>query len=226
MPTYAFYIVLLLTFAYFVGYTAKLIRDIMKLDHQLDEILDDSDNTMGKCEPILKESSKLYSLDKKLSEVSNRAEQAVDKQVQSEKLKVELVTNVSHDLKTPLTSIISYIDLLSKSDLPDEAQDYVKVLSRKANKLRDIVSDVFSLAKAASGVEISMQRLDLAILVRQVIADNEDKVLQSEKRAAYRYCPKSRSYHGRRCKTLPCDTKSARQRAEIFDGLHANLHYS
>lgn len=84
-------------------------------------------------------------------------------------------------LKTPLTSIISYIDLLSKTDLPDEAQDYVKVLSRKANKLRDIVSDVFSLAKAASGVEISMQRLDLAILVRQVIADNEDKVLQSEK---------------------------------------------
>lgn len=181
LPIYAFYILLLLTFAYFVGYTAKLIRDIMKLNHQLDEILDDSDNTMGKCEPILKESSKLYSLDKKLSEVSNRAEQAVDKQVQSEKLKVELVTNVSHDLKTPLTSIISYIDLLSKTDLPDEAQDYVKVLSHKANKLRDIVSDVFSLAKAASGVEISMQRLDLAILVRQVIADNEDKVLQSEK---------------------------------------------
>lgn len=87
--------------------------------------------------------------------------ESVEQQIQSERLKIELVTNVSHDLKTPLTSIISYIDLLKKMDLNDEASSYVKILDKKAQKLKGIVSDVFSIAKATSGVDVNLTKLDL-----------------------------------------------------------------
>jgi signal transduction histidine kinase len=71
--------------------------------------------------------------------------------------------------------------LLEKTDLPDEAADYVKILGRKSEKLREIVYDVFSLAKATSGVEIEREDIDFAILLRQVLADNYDKTENSDK---------------------------------------------
>lgn len=94
-------------------------------------------------------------------------------------MKIELVTNVSHDLKTPLTSIISYIDLLKSEDLPPEAMDYVKILEQKSEKLKNIVADVFSLAKATSGVDIDMEKLDAVILLNQALADAQDKIEKS-----------------------------------------------
>ena len=68
-------------------------------------------------------------------------------------MKVELITNVSHDLKTPLTSVIGYLDLLEKQDLPAEAADYVKILRRKSERLSHTVNDLFTLSKATSGEE-------------------------------------------------------------------------
>jgi signal transduction histidine kinase len=152
----------------------RMIADISKLEKQIDGIsgsLENGDSTPK----TLKRGSVFYSMSRSVSELSEGFRQAVEKQVQSEKMKVELVTNVSHDLKTPLTSIISYIDLLEKTDLPDDAADYVKILSRKSEKLSEIVCDVFSLAKATSGVDVKQEELDLAILLRQVLADNCDK---------------------------------------------------
>ena len=106
---------------------------------------------------------------------------AVEKEVKSERTKTELITNVSHDLKTPLTSIISYIDLLKKMDLDDEASSYVKILDKKAQKLKGIVSDVFSIAKATSGVDVNLTKLDFVMLLNQCIADAEDKIADSGK---------------------------------------------
>ena len=94
-------------------------------------------------------------------------------------MQIELITNVSHDLKTPLTSIISYVDLLSKEELPPVASDYVKILIDKSDRLKDIVSDVFDLAKATSGEEIQLENLDGMILVKQVLSDMDDAIKDS-----------------------------------------------
>lgn len=115
----------------------------------------------------------------KLSNLSEGFEKSVAKQIEAEKLQVELITNVSHDLKTPLTSVISYVDLLSKEDLPPVAADYVKILVDKSDRLKDIVADVFDLAKAASGEEIQLENIDGMILVNQVISDMDDVIAES-----------------------------------------------
>ena len=122
----------------------------------------------------MRKTSPFYTRFKGLDNLDEKIKKQADEMVKSEKTKVELVTNVSHDLKTPLTSIISYIYLLSKEDMSDEAKDYVKVLQTKSEKLKTIVNDVFSLAKAASGAEIKNERLDLAMLVNQTVASNSD----------------------------------------------------
>ena len=93
----------------------------------------------------------------------------------------QFVADASHELKTPLTSIISYIDLLKKMDLDDEASSYVKILDKKAQKLKGIVSDVFSIAKATSGVDVNLTKLDFVMLLNQCIADAEDKIADSGK---------------------------------------------
>ena len=96
-------------------------------------------------------------------------------------MKTELITNVSHDLKTPLTSIISYVDLLERrNDLPPEAVDYVKIISKKAVRLKNMVYDVFELAKTASGeLVIAKASLSLNKLIVQTLTDMEDTVKKS-----------------------------------------------
>ena len=93
-------------------------------------------------------------------------------------MKVDLITNVSHDLKTPLTSMIGCIDLLKQvEDLPQEAQDYVSLLSAKAERLGGMIQDVFDMAKATSGgQDLVMERLDMARLIRQTMADMQDRI--------------------------------------------------
>lgn len=114
-----------------------------------------------------------------LDNISETVREAVEDQIKSERMKIELVANVSHDLKTPLTSIISYIDLLKKTDLGPEASDYVQILDKKAQKLKGIVADVFSLAKATSGIDVNMEELDFITLFNQSLADADDKIRNS-----------------------------------------------
>lgn len=100
-------------------------------------------------------------------------------QLRSERMKVDLVTNVSHDLRTPLTSLIGYLDLLSRTELSPTARDYVNVLMDKSNRLKRLVSDVFVLAKATGGEDVAFERLDLFVLCEQTLADMEDAVARS-----------------------------------------------
>ena len=101
---------------------------------------------------------------------------SVDKQVKAERMKIDLVTNVSHDLKTPLTSIISYIDLLAQEDLDPASKDLVNVIQQKAERLKIMVSDVFDLAKATSRTDVTLEDIDEVILVGQVLGDMKDKI--------------------------------------------------
>lgn len=123
--------------------------------------------------------SPIYTSTEKLNNISFGIKQAVDEQVKSERMKIDLVTNVSHDLKTPLTSIISYIDLLSTEELNATARDYVNIIGRKSERLKIMVADLFDLAKATSGTEVKKEDIDAVVLLRQVLGDLEDKIKNS-----------------------------------------------
>ncbi len=157
----------------------SMLRDfsqLSKLSKQID--------SLGEEKPYegkIRKTSPVYAESEKLNSVQDKVRESLEQQIQSERLKIELVTNVSHDLKTPLTSIISYIDLLKKMDLDDEASSYVMILDKKAQKLKGIVSDVFSIAKATSGVDVNLTKLDFVMLLNQCIADAEDKIADSGK---------------------------------------------
>lgn len=113
-----------------------------------------------------------------LNQIRKGLETALREQMRSERLKVDLVTNVSHDIKTPLTSIISYTELLrQEEDLPQHVREYIQILSEKAERLRGIVQDVFEISKATSGqLPIRMETLDLGKLLRQTLADMNDRI--------------------------------------------------
>lgn len=124
-----------------------------------------------------------YENNKTYDEINNGLQEGYKEMMKSEKMKVDLITNVSHDLKTPLTSIISYVELLSKEDLPETARDYVKILSEKSERLKNIVSDLFDLAKSTSGnLSLDLEYLDLKKLIEQTLADMGDDIEKSNMR--------------------------------------------
>ena len=96
-------------------------------------------------------------------------------------MKVELVANVSHDIKTPLTSIVSYVDILKQEEnLPEDVKDYIRVLGEKSERLSAMVQDVFEVSKAASGeLQVKPEKLDFAKLLRQTLADMAEPIEQS-----------------------------------------------
>lgn len=106
---------------------------------------------------------------------------AVQNEIRAERMKTELITNVSHDLKTPLTSILSYSDLLCQMELtPEEANDYAKIIHQKGLRLKNLTSDLFEISKVRSGVEqMNCERLDAATLVRQALAEQEKAIQTS-----------------------------------------------
>lgn len=106
---------------------------------------------------------------------------SIEATVKSEQLKVDLISNVSHDLKTPLTSMVGYIDLMKKEELNDTLSDYVEVLSNKAEKLKEMIESLFALAKTSSGnIELKPEPLQLNRMVEQICADMNDKISTSQ----------------------------------------------
>ncbi|MDE6517261.1 MAG: HAMP domain-containing histidine kinase, partial [Acetatifactor sp.] len=117
-----------------------------------------------------------------LEDIRHGMANAVDEQMKSERMKVELIANVSHDIKTPLTSIISYVQFLKEEkELPEHVQDYVKILDEKSQRLKNMVQDVFAVSKAASGeLPMHMEELDFGKLLRQTLADMEERIGESK----------------------------------------------
>ncbi len=107
---------------------------------------------------------------------------AVQNKVKSEKFKTELITNVSHDIKTPLTSIISYVDLLKREGLQSpNAPKYLDVLDRKSNRLKVLTEDLFEAAKVTSGsMTVNFQKVNINSLVSQVMGELDEKIQESK----------------------------------------------
>lgn len=113
-----------------------------------------------------------------LNRVQSGAEKAVAARMKSERMKTELITNVSHDIKTPLTSIVNYVDLLKKEPLPEgKAQEYLEVLDRQSKRLKKLTEDLVELSKASSGVmPVNLQRVDVNVLLSQVEGEYRERL--------------------------------------------------
>ncbi len=102
---------------------------------------------------------------------------AAQNQLKSERMKTELITNVSHDIKTPLTSIINYVDLLGKPHTAEEEKTYVEVLSRQSQRLKKLIDDLMEMSKASTGnVQVEIARIDAVEAVTQALGEFADKL--------------------------------------------------
>ena len=116
-----------------------------------------------------------------LNDLREGVRNSMTEQAKSERMKTELITNVSHDLRTPLTSIITYTDLLKNPNLTEEERkQYIDVLDKKSARLKTLIEDLFEVSKMASGnIEITKQRLDLTQLLKQSIGEHEEEFAKS-----------------------------------------------
>ena len=114
---------------------------------------------------------------KDLGHVNDGIKAAVENQMKSEMMRTELITNVSHDIKTPLTSIINYVDLLGKENIENEkAQEYLEVLNRQSQRLKKLIIDLIDASKASTGnVEVNLEKLDLSIILTQLNGEYEEQ---------------------------------------------------
>lgn len=130
-----------------------------------------TDEDMGMFNPIRDE----------LASIQSGFRKAVNEEVRSRNMKTELITNVSHDLKTPLTAIITYVDLLKKEDITEEERkNYIDTLDKKSQRLKVLIEDLFEVSKATTdNITMNYEDVDLVSLMKQVRLENEDKIAES-----------------------------------------------
>ena len=116
-----------------------------------------------------------------LAKIQEGFKKAVDEEVKSQKMKTDLISNVSHDLKTPLTAIITYTDLLKDENLSEEKRkQYIETLDRKAQRLQVLIEDLFEMSKATSGnITLNIENIDVVSLMKQTLLELEDKIEES-----------------------------------------------
>ena len=175
--------VILLVFAQ--AHKVKLYREVRNLTQAVSLI------HKGNVSGVVQEASYNY-LEKtadELNELERGISSAVEVRSRAERMKVELITNVSHDLKTPLTSLINYADLLGEEELPDKAAGYVQNMREKLYKLKNMVQDVFEISKASTGnLPLEIRTLELNKLILQTQADMDEKINESTLTLKNRLC--------------------------------------
>lgn len=117
-----------------------------------------------------------------LNSISQGMSKAVDERMKSERLKTELITNVSHDIKTPLTSIINYVDLIKKEDIENKTlQEYISVLDRQSARLKKLTEDLVEASKASTGnMDVNRVRTEIGILLTQTVGEYEEKLKEND----------------------------------------------
>lgn len=117
-----------------------------------------------------------------LNSINEGMSHAVDERMKSERFKTELITNVSHDIKTPLTSIINYVDLLEKEELNNETvEEYLEVLERQSDRLKKLIEDLIEASKASTGnLSVQLERLEAGVFMVQTVGEFEEKTKDKE----------------------------------------------
>ncbi len=112
-----------------------------------------------------------------INSIADGLNKAVDNELKSERLKTELITNVSHDIRTPLTSIITYVDLLKKEEDASHKEEYMDIIEQKSHRLKVLTDDLFEAAKASSGsIPVSFEKIDIVFLITQGLGELNDKI--------------------------------------------------
>ena len=152
----------------------KIIKEYSQIENKLKDVYNGNNQTELKEEDF---SMVFKSSVKYLNNISNGLENAVQERMKSEKMKAELITNVSHDIKTPLTSIINYVDLLKKEDIANEkANEYINILDNKSQRLKKLTEDLIEASKVSTGnVSLNLEKINIVELIKQAIGEFEDK---------------------------------------------------
>ena len=152
----------------------KRVKDLKKIEEHLKKIYEGDNKERLIEEEFTKEFKQAV---KYVNDISNGFENAVQEGIKSERLKTELITNVSHDIKTPLTSIINYADLIKRENIENEkVKEYVEILLSKSHRLTRLTEDLVEASKASSGnVKLNLERIDIVELINQTTGEFEDK---------------------------------------------------
>lgn len=171
----------LLGFLGIVGFNAVAVYFVLKTLKAFTEIRDGAERIRsGELTYNLPEQGipELKQLSATINKIADGLKNAVGSQVKAERMKAELITNVSHDLKTPLTSIITYVDLLKNEGLQSEnAEKYLGIIDSKSQRLKSLTEDLFEAAKATSGnISVNFEKINVASLINQGLGELSDKV--------------------------------------------------
>ncbi|MBS4539325.1 HAMP domain-containing histidine kinase [Clostridium sp. D2Q-11] len=116
-----------------------------------------------------------------INSIADGLNNAVDNELRSERLKTELISNVSHDIRTPLTSIITYVDLLKNENDPQKNEEYIKVIDQKSQRLKVLTDDLFEASKATSGnIPVNYEKIDVLSLLTQGLGELNDRIKESK----------------------------------------------
>ena len=167
--------VIIFTIIGFVLYKIiKIFKEYLQIEKKLKEIYEgDNQNELDAKEfSSTFKNSIIY-----LNDISNGFENAVQERMKSERLKAELITNVSHAIKTPLTSIINYVDLLKKENIQNEkAKEYIEILENKSQRLKRLTEDLVEASKVSTGnISLNLEKINIVELVKQATGEFEDK---------------------------------------------------
>ena len=112
-----------------------------------------------------------------INSITEGLKKSVDNELKSERLKTELITNVSHDIRTPLTSIITYVDLLKNENDSNKSKEYIEILEQKSQRLKTLTDDLFEATKASSGnIPVNLEKIDMVSLLTQGLGELDDKI--------------------------------------------------
>ena len=161
-------------------YIVIFIKELIYLDKI---IIGSKAATEGKLNCNIEEKGRghLRELAHDINNIRDGLRKSIESEIKSENMKTELITNVSHDLKTPLTSIINYIDLLKRENIGSEtAKDYINILDKKSQRLKVLIDDLFEASKATSGaMELNITKIDIVQLLKQSLGENDERFKNS-----------------------------------------------
>ena len=156
------------------SFLSKRIKSYAKISETVHELYNGNTDIEIDENQMVKE---MQETAKEINDIAGGLSNAIEEKLKSERLKTELITNVSHDIKTPLTSIINYVDLLKKENIQGEkAIEYLNILDSKSQRLKKLTEDLVEASKASSGaIKLNMERLKVNELIKQVSGEFEDK---------------------------------------------------
>ena len=156
------------------SYLSKRVKSFHKINSTINELYKGNTDIDLNENELCKE---MQETGKEINDIAGGLSNAIEEKLKSERLKTELITNVSHDIKTPLTSIINYVDLLKKEGTNSEkAEEYLEILDSKSQRLKKLTEDLVEASKASSGaIKLNMEKLNVNELIKQVSGEFEDK---------------------------------------------------